>query len=394
MPPIGNARTMRIQSIAADNFKSLIDFRLDLAKFTCLIGLNGVGKSTVLQFIDFLAQQVRGELRGWLEERHWRSKEVLSRLTTDRTVTFQVTVQGPRQRETVWSGVFNPYRLQCTAESLKSPEAELEVQSASYSIKDRLIPGAKAHIAGKIPFTYEGSILSQLREDVLPESLQQFKEFFLRTESLDLLAPEQLRQRTRSANGSLGSGGRRLSSFLFELGPAGRVALAAKLKRAHKQLNHVYARSGRAGWKQIQVSEMFGTTKLWTEARHVNDGLLRQIAILAELASRNEFLLFDEIENGISPELVEFILDALTTARQQVVVTTHSPMILNYLEDEVARAGVIYLYKTKHGHTQSIPFFSIPSIAEKLTVMGPGEAFVDTNLMTLGDEIRILRAGG
>ena len=60
MPPVPRS-TMRIQSIEASDFKSLVDFRLRLAKYSCLIGLNGVGKSTVLQFIDFLAQQVRSE---------------------------------------------------------------------------------------------------------------------------------------------------------------------------------------------------------------------------------------------------------------------------------------------------------------------------------------------
>ena len=109
--------------------------------------------------------------------------------------------------------------------------------------------------------------------------------------------------------------------------------------------------------------------------------------------SAHRFLLFDEIENGINPELVEFVLDALVAAEQQVLVTTHSPMILNYLDDEVARQGVVYLYKTRHGHTQAIRFFAIPSVAEKLTVMGPGEAFADTDLTALQDEIEAVAEG-
>ncbi len=40
------------------------------------------------------------------------------------------------------------------------------------------------------------------------------------------------------------------------------------------------------------------------------------MAILAELATENRFLLFDEIENGINPELVEFVIDKLVNARQ------------------------------------------------------------------------------
>ena len=43
----------RISRLEVENFKSLVDFRMDLVKFTCLVGLNGSGKSTVLQFVDF-----------------------------------------------------------------------------------------------------------------------------------------------------------------------------------------------------------------------------------------------------------------------------------------------------------------------------------------------------
>ena len=137
----------------------------------------------------------------------------------------------------------------------------------------------------------------------------------------------------------------------------------------------------------MEIQETFGTRTLATEARHINDGMLRLTAMLAELVSDHQFLLFDEVENGINPELAEFVINALTTAGQQILVTTHSPMILNYLNDDAARSGVMYLYKTSAGSTQSIPFFSIPSLATKLAVMGPGEAFVDTNLTLLGDEI-------
>ena len=115
--------------------------------------------------------------------------------------------------------------------------------------------------------------------------------------------------------------------------------------------------------------------------------MLRLIAILAELESDSRFLLFDEIENGINPELVEMLVSSFLAARQQVLVTTHSPMILNFLDDQTARASVAYLYRTRLGYTRSIPLFSIPSLAKKLMVMGPGEAFVDTSLPALANEI-------
>jgi predicted ATPase len=211
--------------------------------------------------------------------------------------------------------------------------------------------------------------------------------------SLDLLSPELLRQRTRESGGSLGLGGQKLSAFLDELGTQKRRELVRRLKRVYPQLEDVHTRPLRSGWKQLEITEAYQGEKsglfpaMTTEARHVADGMLRLVAILAETQTAHRFVAFDEIENGINPELVEFLLDTLVSASQQVLVTTHSPMILNYLEDDVAREGVIYLYKTRGGYTRAIRFFDLPSIAEKLTVMGPGEAFADTDLTALHDEI-------
>src|SRR5438445_5877689 len=99
---------MRVETITASNFKSLVDFKLDLAQFTCLIGLNGAGKSTVLQFIDFLAQQVRGDLTAWLEDRRWRPGELNSRLTPRKNITFSVYLtSGAGQNAVSWRGRYN-----------------------------------------------------------------------------------------------------------------------------------------------------------------------------------------------------------------------------------------------------------------------------------------------
>jgi predicted ATPase len=94
-------------------------------------------------------------------------------------------------------------------------------------------------------------------------------------------------------------------------------------------------------------------------------------------------LLFDEIEDGINPELVETLVDLLVTAPKQVIITTHSPMILNYIEDERAKESVILTYKNKRGATQQRRFFSIECIGEKLESLAAGEAMVDINLSKL-----------
>jgi predicted ATPase len=396
---------MRIKSIKVDNFKSLVNFELPLAKFSCLVGLNGSGKSTVLQFFDFLSQQFRGDLNGWLKKRQWEPSDLNSKLTRKQNIDFEVSLShvGHSEFEIKWSASFNRQMLRCTSERVEwNNQLLLKVENGNYqawtlqnielaasptrqitvtSLKRREI------LSGYIAFDYQGSVISQIKDSQLPKEIRQLKDFFIHLHALDLLAPELLRQRTRDAGNSLGLGGEKLSAFLYGLGEEKRSDIQAKLAKIYPRFKQLDLSSLPSGWKKLTVQEQFGDTIVKTEARHVADGFLRMLAVFAQLSKEQSFLLLDEIENGVNPELIEFLIDELVGAVPQVLITTHSPMVLNYLEDEVAIDGVIYIYKAKNGATQAIRLFDIPSMREKLTVMGAGEVYEDTLLTQLNDEI-------
>jgi predicted ATPase len=385
-----------ISRIKVENFKSLVKCEFDLPKFSCLIGLNGSGKSTVLQFFDFLSQLVKGDMTGWLERRKWKYGDLKSKLLKKNNVEFRIEFHAENDETAgFWDATYSPIKNQCTRERFEFGKVVLQTTGGKVAIERQVNSETQEEESFPITFNYHGSILSALREEVLPVPIPECREFLRGIQSLDLLAPERLRQRTRESWGTLGLGGENLSAFLHELKPPERKKLIQNLQRAYPQLMNIDSTSLRSGWKQLEINERYDAAKIpaglhstiKTEARHVNDGMLRLIAILAELQSQHQFLLFDEIENGINPELVEFVLDELVNSPKQIMVTTHSPVILNYLEDEIARRGVVYLYKTPLGHTQAIPFFSIPSLKKKLEFMGPGEVFIDTNLTKLAAEI-------
>ncbi len=385
---------MRIKSIEVIGFKSLVKLKLDLPKFCCLTGLNGSGKSTVLQFIDFAAQQVRGEIADWLRLRGWKNRDVLSKLTSTKEITFHITLEQSNNHDLRWTATFDPHRLMCVSETIQPTDTTagqaadspiLQVANGRYRLSKR--------DEQAIEFNYQGSILSGLLDDKLPSALREVKTFLSTTESLDMLTPERLRERVREARGTLGIGGRNLSAFLADAAAPNIADLTKTLRRAYPQLINITVRSLRAGWKQLQVTEKFGEKAISTEAQHINDGTLRLLAIFAELASKHGFLVFDEIENGINPELIEMVVKSLSIAPQQVLLTTHSPMILNYLDDQQAKESVIFLYRTKNGFTQAKRLFEIPSLSEKLKVMGPGEAFADTDLQRLSEEITAIPHG-
>lgn len=293
---------INLQKISLDNFKSLVQFEIELEKFTCLIGLNGSGKTAFLQAVDFLAQLMIGDLTQWLKQRDWKSTDLNCKLLKRRNIEFSVELILDNSKKVVWRGEFNTRKLNCSSEIITlNSKNELKVIDGKYTLTGQANNSP-------INFTYQGSILSQLKDSILPPSLLAIKQAVQSIKSLELLSPHLMRQRARQAD-DVGVGGEK------------------------------------------------------------------------------PFLLFDEIENGVNPELVEKLINMLLIAPQQILVTTHSPMILNYLPDDVARKSVILVYKTPAGYSRATRFFDIPSVAQKLGLLGPGEVFIDTDLDALTQEL-------
>ena len=270
---------MQIKSIRVDNFKSLVNFELPLAKFSCLVGLNGSDKSTVLQLFDFLSQQFRGDLSGWLNKRQWEPSDLNSKLTRKQNISFEILLSHvdpdflDEPVEIKWSASFNRQSLRCTAERLEWNELLLlKVEDGYYQISTLYTHKKEVHdleegelwteyyqfrvdvvLSGEIAFNYQGSLLSQIKESQLPKELCELKKFFIDLHALDMLAPELLRQRTRDAGNSLGLGGEKLSAFLHEIGESKRVKIQSKLAKIYPQLKHIDTSSLRSGWKSLTV---------------------------------------------------------------------------------------------------------------------------------------------
>jgi ABC-type cobalamin/Fe3+-siderophores transport system ATPase subunit len=80
---------------------------MELAAFTCLIGLNGAGKTTVLQAMDFLSQLMHGHLTEWLKQRDWKATDLLCKLVKKRTIKFSVYLTLDNDQSALWEGEFN-----------------------------------------------------------------------------------------------------------------------------------------------------------------------------------------------------------------------------------------------------------------------------------------------
>jgi predicted ATPase len=375
----------------------LKNFKLEFSKFTCLIGLNSAGKSTILQAIDFISQQMNGNISQWLKDRNWETNELTFKLEKKRLIQGMITFSH-NENYYIWTFFFNPTSKKCTYEKIYAYDKDIKnekiifsVDNSKYMIIKDLDKNDK--LEGDIIQDYEGSFLANIKNpDLLPDVLIEFRDYLRNIYSLDLLAPQELRKRSRTGS-KLGLSGENLSAYLDTFSEVQKKALLEQLKKCYKNLDSFDIKKSKGGWARLELVEKFANNgKLVNEGKYLNDGTLRLIAILSQLQSKQSFLLFDEIENGINSELIEFILDTLIASNHQVMITTHSPMILNYIDDETAIKSVNYIYKTEEGFTESIPFFSIPSMKEKLELMGAGEVYVDTNLSNLHEEIKLIEA--
>lgn len=376
-----------IESIRIRNFKSLGEVTLNLEKFNCLIGMNGAGKSTVLQALDFIAQMMHGQLQDWLSRRDWSINDLNCKLRKESNITVSVQYRTSEGKELVWIGIFNRSSLRCTSESLFVDGArQFQMAGQTYTLQGRPRQG--------IAFVFQGSLLSALKDSELSPSILEFRDAMRHVRSLELLSPQLLRKSARSSDRDIGAGGEKLAGYLHAIKGEDRQRLLELLKSFYPRIEDFKVKSKRAGWKTLAVIEQFDGQRLETEALHMSDGLLRILAVLAQAGAHNSLLLLDEIENGINQAIVERLVDTLVSSTQQILVTTHSPLILNYLDDDLARRSVQFIYRTPQGESRIRHFFELPRIGEKLRYMGPGEALVDTDLEQLSAECLALDEAG
>ncbi|MCW5238066.1 AAA family ATPase [Verminephrobacter eiseniae] len=399
-----------IRSFYIDNFKSMVDFRLppthhQLGSFTCLVGLNGAGKSTVLQAFDFVGHLANGQVVTWLKQREWKTADLTSRFLKKKLIQFELDIEVPGEGRIVWSGSFNTTEMRCTAETVT-----VDGVGQALHIKEGqlLVSGTDSKPSVQYPIRsmkYEGSTLSFIDVRDVHPALGVLKRVAANLRSLDLLSPQSMRRRAKEG-ADIGYGGERLGAFIHGLPAKDKAALTEALKKFYPKVSELSTTALRAGWKDLRVVEQYGSaprSRLESDARQVSDGLLRVLAVLSQVSVSDgaghgaqpnglgqSCVLFDEIENSINPELMQKLVELLLGAQRQVIVTTHNPLVLNYLPDEVAKEAVWLVYRNNAGHTKVVRLFDLPGTQKKLALLGPGEVFVDTNLEALLAEAMLL----
>lgn len=370
-----------------DNFKSLHKFKIPFPPsskntFLCLIGKNGAGKSTVLQAVDFVGEIFRGELSSWLKSRNWGKRDISS---FQRMRNISLEIEGRFNDCTIcWTASFNIQQLRCTQERIKiDNEIVFSVAEGKYKFS--------GENETKNIFNYEGSLLSILGKGVLESrGLAVFYTFMKKMYSFDTLNSKQLRMRTRpvDADANIGRGGECLSGKIASFSVEQCRELISRIREFYPWVVGIYTSPLRGGWKELVFAEKHEKSARWFSSQNSCDGLLRLVGFLTEFMTSDTFIVFDEIENGFNPEIMEKLVRMITGFPKQIIITTHNPVIINYMPENIALESTLLVYREQDGTTGIRRFFEIPAVHERLSYLSPGEVFLDVDIDAVLDNER------
>ncbi len=323
---------------------------IELGPLTVLAGPNGAGKSTVLQALDVLGSLVRGSINEMLKAHEWDYGDLPHLRSAGKTIELgvEVALGAAVLAWTLTLGTRKHAGIEAETVRVRSRDSLawkplLERRGRQIT----LFSEADGREIASPLVTHPQSWLSTLeaKDDAADfPGLLALKAWAEGIHAFRSLDPSTLRAPSRGDTARVGPHGEGLATLLFQMKksrPKNYARFTKRLKRYYPRLVAVEPRSAPYGWKYLDVTERWNGEKATFNVRQVSDGLLRMmvLASLPEWDTPPSVVLLDEVENGLHPRLIGGIAELLAeiATKTQVVLTTHSPITLNYVPADAAR---------------------------------------------------------
>jgi len=391
-----------LKKLTVRNFKAIQDMTIEFTPMTVLIGENGCGKSTVLQAIDFLRSIASRDIPEYLREKGWAFEELKSQLNGG--------LEKPIEFVTIWDFSTNGYtetmewiisidhgKEWVIKEKLTKHIDNGHVQSwriLSYRSDDQVdVPEA----LGK--FNIQSSSLKYVAGmSITTHEIDKLLFFLSDSTSIELLSPDKMRCGKKLPYAqNIGFGGEALAYCIEKMNDNER----RQLDRTVSDLtgSHIEIQTADLGSKiELSATIKADEDTMSVDSLHLSDGFLRIIAFAAismeknagmNTGTKNGMILLDEIENGINIYLTEKIISMLRNlvkkSGRQVIITTHSPVMLNDFKPE----EIAFLWKGKNGSAHSKKLFDTEDMRETLAFLNPGEIWENFGKDTILTKLNI-----
>ena len=325
---------LRLQSLRIRHFKAIVDSRtVALGPLTVFIGHNGSGKSSLIEALEtyqsIVVDGLDVAMQRWLGIEHVRHKAVETKERAGKPLNpigFELRI-GPSARHA--TRVAMDVNNDAAANQMFIAREALMPPGGVWDERRALLDAGRALLGA--------AALPQHR--AVAEHVRGWQFLSLQPERMGLPVPQQ---RT-GGRVRLARDGSNIADYLLDIQRLDALHKSSAMEGIVRTMAYVlpYARDLQAALTSelerkayLQLTE--GQFKLpgWM----LSTGTLRVLALLATLRHPQPppMVLVEEIENGLDPRsihlLVEEIRTAVLTGVTQVVLTTHSPYLLDLLK--------------------------------------------------------------
>lgn len=333
-----------LSKLRVQHYKSLFDTEVDLEPLTVFIGPNGSGKSNICESLavlsdflqrlidighnavsakDFFVQslQVLSQHPQNIESKFWHGKSDF--------LSFQVRTSPRIENDTFDQDIAIPD----LSVNLDYPQQKVRLMTS-----DEKIGGA------------ENTYTSLLREFLVSHKyLDSSLASSLKRVSIYDFTPTALSSNSAPSAKDMDRTGQGIAYSLVDILLANRKGfdeLEERLTRLVPNIQKIALPRAPNQTFSLELIDKYSEHHI--PASDISDGTLRILAFLTALYQENtpSIICFEEIENGVHPWLLHKMMELLKIVSTegingnpvQVLITTHSPVLLNYVEPYQVRA--------------------------------------------------------
>lgn len=330
-----------LSKLRVQHYKSLFDTEVDLGPLTVFIGPNGSGKSNICESLAILSDLLLKILA------NTNASEVLPFLANS---LKSVSKNQQSIESKFWHGqldhlLFEVSTLPLT-EITPSEEAKSVLNlSVRFDYPQRRFTIKTHGVINQSTDNYTVGIREFLVSNKYPDSLLANA---LKKVSIYDFTPVALSSNT-SSNSSMDRNGQGIAYALVDILHANRKnfdELEKRLTRLVPNIQRILLPRGVNQTFLLELVDKYSEHHIPTS--DISDGTLRILAFLTALYQENtpSIICFEEIENGVHPWLLHKMIELLKIVSTegisgkpvQVLITTHSPVLLNYVEPHQVRA--------------------------------------------------------
>lgn len=360
-----------IETLRVQNYKSLKDIEIPLRPLTVLVGPNAAGKSNILDCLRFLSEMVAGPSdpnepvmkRGGFSDVVWGGK-----------IELPVTIACKWEQEGVLKASFD-YRLSfqyAHGNTLSIAEEELSatvpgigqdsLQRTGTTLKYK--DGSGSVNANRTLFSAGSGGTVGPVGDVFRSWA--FYDFLL--QGMRQPQPVAKQTRLRPDGGNIATLLHWVFSEQSEVFSEVEDHLKAAIPEVEKLLSPL-TEGGKTyiAWREKHIA---GRIPAW----NMSEGSVRLVAMLLALLVPEPppLVAFENPDTHLHAHQMEYLAEILKAGseRSQVIITTHSP----YLLDHVPPESVLIVWK-EAGETKVKPVASVPHLREALKELGLGELY-------------------